>query len=74
MRLLIVFDKYSSSYYIKEPASNTLKHNTPHEAGHSLILVARGGIEPPTKRILILPLDYFQLRFNFFWEAAQSRK
>jgi hypothetical protein len=25
------------------------KENAPHEAGHSLSLVARGGIEPPTQ-------------------------
>jgi hypothetical protein len=26
-----------------------LKENAPHEAGHYLNLVARGGIEPPTQ-------------------------
>ena len=36
--------------------------------------MARGGIEPPTQGGLILPLNYFQLRFNFLWDVAQSRK
>jgi len=34
----------------------------------------QGRNEPPTKGCFILPLDYFQLRFNFLCEAAQSLK
>ncbi len=30
-------------------SSTRPKENAPHEAGHYLILVARGGIEPPTQ-------------------------
>ncbi len=30
------------------------KENAPHKAGHYLILVARGGIEPPTQGFSIL--------------------
>ena len=33
------------------------KENAPHEAGHYLSLVARGGIEPPTQGFSTLLLD-----------------
>jgi len=42
--------------------------------GYREFLVARGGIEPGPQETRILPLDYFQLRFNFLCEAAQSLK
>jgi hypothetical protein len=43
------------------------------KTGHYLNLMARDGINQG-RRCLTLSSDYFQLRFNFLWEAAQSRK
>ena len=37
------------------------KENAPHEAGHYLIMVARGGIEPPTQGFSILLVKYLEL-------------
>jgi hypothetical protein len=48
---------------IRRSKSARPKENAPHDAGHYLSLVARGGIEPPTQGFS-----------NFLSNAAEHRK
>ncbi len=45
-------------------SSTRPKENAPHEAGHYLSLVARGGIEPPTQEFSNPLIDRFRLDFK----------
>ena len=49
---------YSVHMLIERSKSARPKENAPHEAGHYLSLVARGGIEPPTQGFSILASFY----------------